>query len=515
MNFWSKKIQPKDPFEGLAITQAAKYQAERGKRPVLFLSFKDIKALTWESAFQAMQILLADLVNGVVEEHATDLLTANKQDILGKIGRRQANKTESAYTLKILTELLNTQCGEKAWVLIDEYDTPMQSAYQHGFYEEMRDLMRGLLGMALKDNDCLHQSVITGIVRVAKEDIFSGLNNLGTYGVLEKKFAKHFGFTQEEVNALLEQKGLGKHQAMVKRWYNGYQFGDHTIYNPWSIINFVNSEDPMPKLYWVNTSTNHLVHQLLTQADAEVKQTLHTFLQHPTGYTILQKLYPYVPLSEMEDDPNNIWSILLASGYLTANVPRKAEIGDATEALLRFPNKEVRCLYEGLIDRWVQRKYKGFSGATLIRYLLNNDLESFSDYFPVFFRESVSYFDTGGNQPEKFYHGFVVGMLQHLHNEYSVLSQRESGVGRYDLALLPKDKTQPGCVFEFKRSLKKGTPEEVQAQLEVAAGEALQQIKTQGYADQLFQAGVQQVHIVGLAFCGKEVYVVFETLNVS
>ena len=512
--FLSNKKLEEDPFEHLAITQAAPhYQAERGKRPVLYLSFKDIKGSTWEKAFQEMQILLAGLVNKNLLQASVQELTDEKQYVLRQVGALRANDTETGHTLKLLTELLALQHGEKPWVLIDEYDTPMQAAYQHGFYHEMRDLMRSLLSGSLKDNNYLHKSVITGILRVAKEDIFSGLNNLGTYGVMDKGFSKHFGFTQEEVDALLEVKGLGTHKKTVRDWYNGYQFGSTTIYNPWSITNFVDREEEYPKCYWVNTSNNYLVHSLLARADAEVKQDVQTLLQHPTGHTISKKIHDYIPLSELEDDASNLWSILLVSGYLTAIKPKKADLGDTNATGLRFPNKEVRSLYEGLVERWIERKHQGFSGAKLISYLKQNDIESFAEYFPMLFNASASYFDAGNNQPEKFYHGFLVGMLQHLRHEYSVLSQRESGVGRYDLALIPQDKTRAGFVFEFKRCPKKGSLETIRRQLADDAKVAIAQIKARTYPQGLFAEGVNVVHAIGFAFSGKEVSVAFETLT--
>ena len=317
-----------DAFQGLAIEQAGeRYLQEQGKRPVIYVSLKDIKALTWKEALQGMHILLADLVHGILKECSTSLLTESNQDILNKVSHRQANNAESTYALKILTELLTKHHGAKPWVLMDEYDTPMQTAYQHGFYNEMRDFMQGLLGQAFKDNPHLHRGVITGIVRVAKEDIFSGLNNLGTYGVLDEGFSEHFGFTQAEVDALLDQKGLRQHREIVQHWYNGYQFGDHTLYNPWSIINFVGSKRHEPKLYWINTSSNALVHRLLRSANVAMKKQLQALLLHPPGHTIVENVPEYLPLSELENTPSHIWAILLASGYFTTKSYQLADIG--------------------------------------------------------------------------------------------------------------------------------------------------------------------------------------------
>ena len=300
--FLAEKTPDSDPFEGLAIAQAGeRYLQERGKRPVIYLSFKDIKAPTWKEAFQQMRTLLATTIAQYIQDNASlEKLLLPNQRVLKDVHAEKANSVRCERTLTILTELLTIQNEAKPWVLIDEYDTPMQTAYQYGFYNEMRNLMRGLLSTALKDNRYLHRSVITGIVRVAKEDIFSGLNNLGTYGVLDEEFSNHFGFTQDEVNALLEQKGLRKHKEIVKHWYNGYQFGDCTVYNPWSIINFVSSKRHEPKLYWINTSSNHLVHELLARADADTKQGLTELLNLSSHQTTSQRIRTHVPLGELQ-----------------------------------------------------------------------------------------------------------------------------------------------------------------------------------------------------------------------
>ena len=518
--FLAEKNPKNDPFEELAIAHAgAKYQEERGKRPVLFLSFKDIKGTTWAEAFTQILNLLSALIARHMRsiEDSIQKLILPYREILESVYTRKATQEDCSHALVILTELLTIHYHKKPWVLIDEYDTPMQTAYQHGFYEEMRKLMQGLLSKCLKDNideqtrePFLHKSVVTGIVRVAKEDIFSGLNNLGTYGVLEKKFTRHFGFTQEEVNGLLAQKGLSAQKEVVQNWYNGYQFGSETIYNPWSIINFIDNEDSTPKLYWINSSSNALVHKLLRRADVPMKKRLQKLLEHPPGYTIVQNIPEYLPLSQLEKNPSNVWAILLASGYFTTKSHRLADIGTSRTAEICLPNKEIKRLYQEIVANWLEGGH--IAADTLTDYLLQGNLQSFTRYFTRFFRETVSYFDVYGDEPERFYHGVIIGLLQHLQNEYQVLSQRESGGGRYDLALEPKDKSQPGFLFEFK-TLNNPRKKALLTQLEAAATEALEQIKNQEYARQLFAAGVSTVHALGLAFSGKEVCVVFESLT--
>jgi len=520
--FLTKAPTEKDPFEGLAIQNAdASYQLERGKRPVLFLSFKDIKEDNWIDAFKDIRSLLSQTIDQL---HFSDIhlqqLSSSQLLTLNAVRDQKADERQLTDSLTILTQLLTIQHGEKPWVLIDEYDTPMQTAYQYGFYDEMRKSMRSLLSKCLKDNfnkqtgeSYLHKAVLTGILRIAKEDIFSGLNNLGAYGVLDEKFSTHFGFTPEETTALLNQKGLSTYQETVREWYNGYSFGKNTIYNPWSIISFVASQEHAPKLFWVNTSNNHLVHELLAKAEVQVKQGLKELIENPVGHTTQQSIYEYIPLSEVEDDSKSIWGILLAAGYVTANGCERIEESSECIVQLQIPNKEVRCVYGDLIHKWMGKR-GGVSGEGLIDYLLSGDLDIFSVDFPTFFRESASYFDANKNEPEKFYHGFMLGMLQYLRHDYVVLSQREAGGGRYDLSLEPRNKSDAGFIFEFKRAFDlKPEVTDLQQKLEHSAQEALQQIVSKAYTTQLFAAGVKTVHALGLAFSGKEVKVAWETFT--
>ena len=432
---------------------------ERGKRPVLFLSLRTIKENNWGDAYTRMVSLLSRLSEEISQKAPVAQLTYDQQDILQKVIRKQAKPVECESILAILTRLLTLKHnGMTPWVCIDEYDAPMQSAYQHKYYEEMRNLMKGLLGDCLKDNPFLHRAVLTGIVRVAKEDIFSDLNNLGVFGVLNNPFCSWFGFTEHEVKQLLQQRRLSERFAAVRKAYNGYRFGNSTMYNPWSVINDLRQPASQPGLYWVNTSTNHLVHELLTQANTEVKEGLHELLSAPPHDTTTQMVQEHVPLREVKNDGKNLWGLLLASGYLTAVQARENPDNVNKIVQLRIPNDEVRRVYNGLVNRWLRGPAEGMSGIALVEALVKGQVEEFAVHFERFVLESVSYFDEGARQPERFYHGFVLGMMHHLRDRYRVDSQRESGLGRYDLALEPKDKTLPGFIMEFKTSTHKNTP---------------------------------------------------------
>ncbi|MEM7588753.1 MAG: AAA family ATPase [Myxococcota bacterium] len=505
----SAATSPKDLFDGLAISQAGQaYRQERGKRPVLFLSLRTVKESSWEDAYTRMSGLLSSLTEEVSQEAPVDKLTYDQQDILHKVIRKQANPAECESILGILTKLLTLKHqGLAPWVLVDEYDAPMQAAYQHGYYKPMRDLMQGLLGDCLKDNQSsqdsaqtfVHKAVITGILRIAKEDIFSNLNNPGIFGVLNHRFASCFGFTQPEVRQLLAERKLTRHFDNVRAWYDGYSFGCETIYNPWSVVNYLANPQDQAQLYWVNTSDNHLVYKLLSRADTTVKQGLHELLNEQTGYTTTQAVQEHVPLRHVENNPKNLWGLLLASGYLTANNTQESADNDKT-VQLRIPNNEVRRVYNDLLNHWLHGE-NGINGVNLLDALTSGALEAFAEEFAQFVAESVGYFDTGGHHPERFYHGFVLGMLHHLRHRYVIRSERESGTGRYDLALQPKDPTKLGFVMEFKKGLR------ADGTLQHAAHKALAQIQDKAYHIDLRQRGIKHIIAIGLAFRGKQVAV--------
>ncbi|MEM7403172.1 MAG: AAA family ATPase, partial [Myxococcota bacterium] len=425
---------------------------------------------------------------------------------------RQAESAECKGILVILTQLLTLKHnGLAPWVVIDEYDAPMQAAYQHNYYKDMRDLMKGLLGDCLKDDHFLHRAVLTGILRVAKEDIFSELNNPGIYGVFKRPYSSWFGFTQYEVKQLLQQRGHAQRFEAVQQAYDGYRFGGGDqplmIYNPWSVVNDLLEPTREPGLHWVNTSDNHLVRRLLTQADTKVKEGLYELLSPTTQHTTTQIVQEHVPLREIARDNKNLWGLLLASGYLTAAQTRENPDADNKIVQLRIPNNEVRRLYSGLVTRWLQGPAEGISGVDLVEVLLRGQVQEFADYFARFMLESVSYFDPSSQQPERFYHGFVLGMMYHLRDRYIVDSQRESGLGRYDLALEPKDKTLPGFVMEFKTCIGDATS------LNNAAQQALQQIQDKQYHVELAKRGAKQIIALGFAFAGKQVAIAHKTLT--
>ncbi|MEM7589162.1 MAG: AAA family ATPase [Myxococcota bacterium] len=499
-----------DLFDGLAISQQGiQYQQERGKRAVLFLSLRKVKESSWNDAYTRLIGLLSDLVQHNCQDASTGKLTDRQQRVLKEVQAGTATPAECKATLAILTELLTLKHnGMTPWVLMDEYDAPMQAAYQHGYYKQMRDLMKGLLGDCFKDNPFLHRAVLTGIVRVAKEDIFSDLNNLGVFGTLDDRFADCFGFVEHEVKQLLEQRNLSHHFETIQQAYNGYCFGHDKpamVYNPWSVVRFVSQPTKEAPLYWVNTSDNHLVHKLLTQANPQVKQGLHELLSKTSHHSTTQILKEHVPLRFLENSSEHLWGLLLASGYVTA-VSRQTKPETLEQMVkLRIPNQEVLSVYNDLLRRWLTSG-SGASGASLLDALVAGQVQEFAAHFERFVYESMSYFDKQGNEPERFYHGFVLGMMHYLRDRYIVDSQRESGLGRYDLALEPKDKTLPGFVMEFKTCVRETDS------LTDTVQQALQQIQDKQYHMNLMKRGVQTIIALGFAFRGKEVTVKHTTL---
>lgn len=508
--------QQNDLFAGLAISkqpaqqQSTQYQQERGKRPVLFLSLRKIKETHWEAGFRRLRSLLANLVAQTSQEAPVNQLSEPQQRALDKVLQEQALPDECKTVLATLTELLTLKHnGMTPWVCIDEYDAPMQAAYQYNYYKPMRDLMKGLLGDCLKDNSFLHRAMLTGIVRVAKEDIFSDLNNLGVFGVLDDRFASCFGFVEHEVKQLLVQRNLSNRFDLIQKAYNGYRFGHDTsvmVYNPWSLVRYVSQPTKEAPLYWVNTSDNYLIRQLLTQANVNTKKGLHELLSETTHYSTTQILKENVPLRFLENSSEHLWGLLLASGYVTAASNPKTEDALSQMVQLRIPNQEVSSVYNDLLRRWLTPG-SGTDGANLLDALVQGQVEEFAAHFERFVLESMSYFDKSNDQPERFYHGFVLGMMQHLRDRYVVDSQRESGLGRYDLALEPKDKTLPGFVMEFKTCVRKTDS------LTDTAQKALQQIQDKQYHVDLMARGVQTVIVLGFAFKGKQVSVAHTLLN--
>ena len=494
--FYEKSVEDTSVlFQHLNIWQQGEvYTREQGLRPVIFLTFKDVKCDNWQKCFEHLQFVISEEFS----RHryllsAPSLLTVDEQNRYQAILSLTASEAMFENSVKQLSAWLHQYHGQKAVILIDEYDTPIQGGYMNGYYEQVIGFMRNMLSGALKDNSHLEKGVLTGILRVAKESIFSGLNNLEVCSLLAPEFSTSFGLLEDEVEALLHEYEIGSDLDLVKQWYNGYMFGDTVIYNPWSILNYVKKWKTGFQPFWVNTSDNDLIRQIISRSGASVKQELETLL---LGGRIEKTVDDNVVFREIEHSPETIWSFLLMSGYL--KIEGKKLVEGIVYGKLIIPNKEVAYLYRQIILGWFNQSIHNDNYQMMLKSLVTGDLDLFEVIFRDFVMKSFSYFDTAQEQSEKVYHAFVLGLLLGLSDAYEVKSNRESGYGRYDVMLIPKDPTQLGIVIEFKKAgaLKKES-------LEEAAVDALAQIEQMKYTQELADRGITNVIQLGIAFQGK------------
>ena len=464
-------------FENLYISKS-KYMGQQGEYPVIYLSFKDIKALNCEKCYFMTKRLITYLYNEF--EFLREKL--NKKD-LSDFDKVWLDEKDADWenSLKNLLRYLYEYYNKKVVVLIDEYDTPIVSGYNNGYKKEVLDLYRSLYSTVLKSNTHLQFSVMTGILRIAKEGIFSGLNNLQVYNIFEEKFSEYYGLTEEEVLEGLKYYNLEYEINDVKEWYDGYQFGNTEVYNPWSIINFLKNGKLKP--YWQGTAGNETINELLDRGNKELFDDLEKLFRKETVYKKIRDF------TEFTADINEIWELFLYSGYLTTSGEQKNK-----EHPLRIPNREIMEFFE---DRFIDRftgNYQKFSDT--IRYLRAGNIEKFGEVLQNEVISSLSYFDT--DKDEKYYKVFLIGIFVALMNDYVRLSERESGHGRADLILEPKKKENPGYIFEFKVA---GSEEE----LESYAEEGFEQIEEKKYDIELINRGVTEIIYIGLAFYKKKI----------
>jgi hypothetical protein len=402
-------------------------------------------------------------------------------------------------SLERLLIFLSRFYNKRAVILIDEYDAPIHAGFLYGYYEEIINFVRNFLGGGLKDTgQYLEKGVVTGIMRIAKESIFSGFNNPGVYTLLSQKFSDSFGFTEEEVKTMLEDFQLVDMNDQVQMWYNGYLFGGKVIYNPWSIINFLNDADKKLKPYWINTSGNEIVETLLTREGKELKEELEQLIR---GESIEKAIDENIILKEVTFREDLLWTFLLMGGYLKQTSERLDDVSEKTYYTLSIPNKEVRATYTGIINRYFSNKIENKKLETMLKALIEGDIKLFEKILKMVVLAVFSYHDFGG-EPEKVYHALVAGLLIWISNTHEVKSNRESGYGRYDIMIIPKNPVQTGYVIEFK-SVDKDENETV----EDAVKAALAQIEAKKYETELVERGIKHIKKLAIAFLGKEVFV--------
>lgn len=473
-------------FENLYISKS-EYMENQGQNPVILISLRNTEAENWEDSFFNIKNLVKSLYKQFqyIKEKLDEF---DLEDFLSIV--KDKNNADWKNSLKNLSRYLYEYYGKKVIILIDEYDTPMTSAWNEGYYEKSRRFFKNFYSNTLKDNEYLQFAVVTGILRVAKEGIFSGLNNLSVYTVLDNEFSDSFGLLDNEVKAALKYYELDQNIDEVREWYNGYKFGNIQIYNPWSILNYLKRKEI--NVYWINTSDNRLIHTAIDNADKDLFDELKDLFNNGTTEQMV------MASSNMDrlKDPQEVWQLLLFGGYLT--VEEKIAMN---EYALKLPNYEVKTFFK---DMFVQN-LGGFSRfREMIKAFKNFEFDRFEELLNEIFLVSMSYHDT--SKTEKPYHTFILGMMLYLDNEYTVLSNNETGYGRNDLALNPINKGNVGYIFEFKVA-------KTEEELEERAEEALSQIENKKYPVLLKECGVKEIVNIGMAFFGKRVKVKYKVVK--
>ena len=498
-----------DLFEHLAIWKEEKYRNLQGTRPVISLSFARVKERDYEKTKQKIIEILQDLYIRFSYIKNSEKLTEADRAYYERMLTREVEETDVTSSLYQLSDFLYRYYGKKVIILLDEYDTPMQEAYVDGYWEELVGFTRSLFNSTFKTNPALERGIMTGITRVSKESIFSDLNNLKVVTTTSDEYATTFGFTEEEVFHALEQQGLGAEKQEVKRWYDGFIFGKHRdIYNPWSILNYLDTHSY--KTFWANTSANSLIGKLVREGNRTIKEKFEKLL---CGECIWSEIDEQIVYNQLNGNEKAIWSLLLANGYLKVlsyetyqDVPE----GSMPKYQMALTNLEVKLMFQSMIHDWfavVEPDYNDF-----IKAMLMGDVDAMNEYMNRVALQTFSYFDTGerasGAEPERFYHGFVLGLLVDLRSRYELKSNRESGFGRYDVMLVPRNlKEGNAVILEFKvRNVRK------EKSLEETARSALAQIRERRYSEELKNRGIseERIKIYGFAFEGKRVLILDE-----
>lgn len=472
------------------------YRSHQGKYPVIFLTFKDVKFDTWDATIDKIRGLLQEEYGRHQELLNSDKLSQYEKEYFTKIISATANEVELTSSLERLSKMLASHYDKAPVIIIDEYDTPIQEGYSKDFYDEIIGFMRNFFSGAFKDNKNLSYGFLTGILRIAQESIFSGLNNLTVNSVMDEEYDSFFGFTESEVKAMLSYYGVSDKEEELKDWYDGYLFGSEEIYNPWSVINYI-SKGCLPQAYWVNTGKNEILDDVLRVATDDITERLYDLLQ---GERVVARIDQNVVYRSLAEDPANIYSLLLVAGYL--KTPKKELQADGSYLCeVSIPNREIAAVYKSeILSHFLQTGAITRTTANKIaESLYANDYKKLKSAIGEYMDKSISFFDGGA---EGFYHGLMLGLIALMDNQYKIKSNRESGDGRFDVSLIPREKRYPGIILELKWKEKLSDVE-----LEKWSNEALKQIGELRYDSEMKEDGITEILKFGIAFSGKKVCV--------
>ncbi|KLU61173.1 putative AAA-ATPase [Peptococcaceae bacterium CEB3] len=484
-------------FENLAISRHAVCMAKQGQYPVIYLTFKDLKHNTWNVTYDSFVQLIYTEYNRHLYLMDSPVMSDMDKKYFHRVSMEEGSEADYASSIKKLSEFLSKHYGKKTIILIDEYDVPIQQAYLKQYYDPLISFLRNFMTAALKDNNYLEKAVLTGVMRVARESLFSGLNNLSVQTIVNKAYSTHFGFMETEVEEILNYYGIGPQIEEVRNWYNGYIFGDTVVYNPWSVLQYTQNWEEGLQPYWVNTSDNEIVHRLISRGGPDLQMELEDLLQ---GTPVVKTINQNISMGEVDKNDQNVWSFLLFTGYLK---PISRDIIDGEMICgLAIPNREVQTIYRDIVKSWFSDSVHSEFLKTLLKSLISGQIKVFAGHFREYVQSSFSYFDTGGKVPEKIYHAFVLGLLVGLRPDYEIKSNRESGYGRYDVMVIPRDTGRAGIIIEFK-SVEQGDVKDLEPIAEIA----LQQIEAQEYPRELSERGIHKIIKLGIVFRGKEVWV--------
>lgn len=480
-----------------------KYRSEQGKYPVISVTFKDIKFSSWEQSLEAIRDVIAAEYRRHINLLESDKCNEYDKKYFRSVAECTVTEVGLTSAFRTLSTMLHTHYGKPAVIIIDEYDTPIQQGYTSDYYEQIISFMRNLLSGAFKDNSNLSYGFLTGILRVAKESIFSGLNNLKVNSILEERYSEYFGFTKDETRDMMEYYGRTDKFEEICEWYDGYRFGETDIFNPWSVLNYMD-ENCSAKAYWQSTGDNSIIRQIVAQADDETADNLRMLMQGQmvSSYVDTSVIYP-----EIKSSPTTIYSFLLAAGYL--KIVSKDELHDGNCICdIAIPNKEIFFVYEKEILSALSDVIPQSTAIAIQQAIIKQDVPKLQEHLQKMLLTTISSFDYAH---ENFYHGLILGICAIMNNLYRVDSNRESGHGRYDIQLSPYNKKLPGIIVELKVVREDVAEERIDSELERAAKNALEQIEIKQYVTAMKQEGITHFFKIGVSFYKKRVKLMSES----